>query len=118
MPEYGPICHSWGFRMDLTPLARRPPAPPSEPAPRRKPPAEVPVSQREVFGENLRLAREQQDILQKDLAASVSISRAYLSQIESGVRNTNLDLASALAAAVGKSIDELLEPPRRFPSTR
>lgn len=104
--------------MDLTPLARRPPASIAEPAPRRKPSAEVPASQREVFGENLRLAREQQDILQKDLAASVSISRAYLSQIESGVRNTNLDLASALAAAVGKSIDELLKPPRKPPSRR
>jgi transcriptional regulator with XRE-family HTH domain len=86
--------------------------------PKRKPPAEVPFSQREIFGENLRLAREQQGILQKDLAASVSISRAYLSQIESGVRNTNLDLAFALAAAVGKSIDELLEPPPKSPSAR
>jgi DNA-binding XRE family transcriptional regulator len=73
---------------------------------------------RELFGANLRDARERRGMMQKDLAAAVGLSQGYVSQIELGARNTNLDLAADLAAAVGLSITDLItpqKPPRSRP---
>lgn len=52
---------------------------------------------------------------QEELAKAASIQRPYLTQIEAGQRNPSLDVAEALARAVGKSLSDLLP---RGPSSR
>jgi transcriptional regulator with XRE-family HTH domain len=45
-----------------------------------------------MFGEALRLIRTFHDVSQIDLAASLDISRSYLSEIESGKKTPSIDL--------------------------
>lgn len=78
----------------------------------------MPESLRALFGSNLKAARIKAGLSQKDLGAAVGIAQAYVSQVEAGGRNIGLDLAEALAGAVGKSVRDLLKPSRSRPPYR
>lgn len=68
------------------------------------------LSPREVFGRNLRLTRRLKEISQEDLALSADLSRTYVSEVERGIRNVSIDNMGALAAALGVSLRDLVDP--------
>ena len=60
-------------------------------------------------GENpIRVWREHRGLTQQQLADLAGISKPYLSQLESGRRGGSIDVLSALARALGLSIDDLI----------
>ena len=60
-------------------------------------------------GENpIRVWREHRGLTQQQLADLAGISKPYLSQLESGRRSGSIDVLSALARALGLSIDDLI----------
>lgn len=63
------------------------------------------------FGENLRLARVNAGLTQRDIEARTGIKQAYVSQIEGGKLNPTLATMVALADVVSKDVRELLRPP-------
>ena len=70
----------------------------------------VPDNLRTIFGENLRAARLKAGLTQVELAERAKVERTYVTQIEAGSRNITLDIADALAKAVGKNVRSLLRP--------
>lgn len=68
------------------------------------------LSLREVFGQNLRLARRLKEIFQEDLALSADLSRTYVSEVERGIRNVSIDNMGALALALGVPLLDLVDP--------
>ena len=60
-------------------------------------------------GENpIRVWREHRGLTQQQVADLAGISKPYLSQLESGRRSGSIDVLSALARALGLSIDDLI----------
>ena len=60
-------------------------------------------------GENpIRVWREHRGLTQQQVADLAGISKPYLSQLESGRRGGSIDVLSALARALGLSIDDLI----------
>lgn len=57
----------------------------------------------------LKAWREYRRLSQVDLAAGAGISKAYLSQLENGKRSGAVSTFAALAAALGVTVDDLLE---------
>lgn len=68
----------------------------------------VPTRARAVFSRQLRSARLAAGMTQVELAAAAGVSRPHLSKIETGTENPSLDLAAALARAVGADLADLL----------
>jgi len=64
---------------------------------------------REVFGHNLRRHREALGISQEDLAEKAGLHRTYIGSGERGERNVSIDNMDRLAAAIGSTIQKLLE---------
>jgi DNA-binding XRE family transcriptional regulator len=59
-------------------------------------------------GENpIRVWREYRGLVQPELAESVGISAAYLSQIESGARQGSIEVLRALANGLRVSLDDI-----------
>ena len=58
---------------------------------------------------NLRVIREDRDLLQKDVANALGISRATYSNYEAGLRHPDPDMLKKLADIYAVSIDELLD---------
>ena len=56
---------------------------------------------------NLKAARAQKDMSQKDLAAAVGVSRQTINAIEQGEYNPTIKLCLAICRALGKTLDEL-----------
>ncbi|MFN3546976.1 MAG: helix-turn-helix domain-containing protein [Mesorhizobium sp.] len=56
----------------------------------------------------VRVWREYRGLTAVDLASRVGISPAYLSQIETGARESSLDVMRRIARALGVSIDDLV----------
>jgi transcriptional regulator with XRE-family HTH domain len=69
------------------------PAPPRDPVTSRKELAEV-------FGENLRSARERRHLFQKTLAEAAGLSRDGLSYIERGIHETTIETMLSIARAL------------------
>jgi transcriptional regulator with XRE-family HTH domain len=67
-----------------------------------------PLSAREVFGRNLRVARRLKEISQEELALRADLSRSYLSDVEHGARNVSIDNMSLLAQALGIPLHNLV----------
>jgi transcriptional regulator with XRE-family HTH domain len=63
---------------------------------------------RHTFGVNLRLHREALGLSQEDLAEKAGLHRTYIGSVERGERNVSIDNMERLAAAVGKTIPDLL----------
>ncbi len=62
----------------------------------------------EYFYENLKLAREQKGLSQKDVAEKVGIAKSTYSLYESGNREPNVQTIKKLANVLDVSADELL----------
>ena len=58
---------------------------------------------------NLRIIREEQNLLQKDVAKALGISRATYSNYEAGLRSPDPSMLKKIADFYAVSIDELLD---------
>ena len=56
---------------------------------------------------NLKAARAQKDMSQKDLAAAVGVSRQTINAIEQGEYNPTIKLCRAICRVLEKTLDEL-----------
>lgn len=56
---------------------------------------------------NLKAARAQKDMSQKDLATAVGVSRQTINAIEQGEYNPTIKLCRAICRALEKTLDEL-----------
>jgi len=61
------------------------------------------------IGKNIRRIRKERLLCQIDLAVTVGIDRAYLSEIENGKTNTSINILLAIADALDVSIVKLLD---------
>lgn len=59
------------------------------------------------FGENLKQYREKAGLTQKDLSSRVYVSQAMIGAIEQEIRLPSLQLALALAHALGTDVETL-----------
>lgn len=66
-------------------------------------------SLRQIFGENLRRRRKAMAISQEDLADAAGLHRTYIGSVERGERNVSIDNMERLAAAVGSTVQNLLQ---------
>lgn len=62
-----------------------------------------------AFGENLRRLRREKGMTQGDLAKTVAVWFTAISNIERGESEPSLELAAKLAAALGVTVDELMQ---------
>ena len=62
----------------------------------------------EYFYENLKLAREQKGLSQKDVAEKIGVAKSTYSLYESGNREPNVQTIKKIANALDVSADELL----------
>lgn len=72
-------------------------------------PAEMALFRR--VGENVRAAREAAGLSQYDICRSLGMSQAYISLVESGVRNIGILNLSRIAGICGVDPADLLKPP-------
>ena len=56
---------------------------------------------------DMKAARAQKDMSQKDLAAAVGVSRQTINAIEQGEYNPTIKLCRSICRALGKTLDEL-----------
>ena len=56
---------------------------------------------------DMKAARAQKDMSQKDLAAAVGVSRQTINAIEQGEYNPTIKLCRAICRALGKTLDAL-----------
>ena len=56
---------------------------------------------------NMKAARAQKDMSQKDLATAVGVSRQTINAIEQGEYNPTIKLCRAICRVLGKTLDEL-----------
>lgn len=69
----------------------------------------IEIYDRIAAGENpVRVWRENRGLKVRDLAAKAGIKPAYLSQIETGVRDGSIATNRALARALGLAVDDLV----------
>ena len=61
------------------------------------------------LGQNLRKLRLKKNMSQVDLATSLNVDRAYISNIENGRMNPTLSTLEKLAEAIGVNSSELLK---------
>jgi DNA-binding XRE family transcriptional regulator len=65
-----------------------------------------------IFGENLRVARLQRGLNQREVAARTGLPQQYLSQIELGQQNVTLKTVELLAKVVDRDPSTMLRRPR------
>ncbi|WP_078849603.1 helix-turn-helix domain-containing protein [Streptomyces sp. NRRL F-5126] len=70
-------------------------------------------SVRDLLAANLKAARARQNMSLSRLARLSGLSKATLSQLESGAGNPTIETVSSLARALGEPLTHLLEPPAR-----
>jgi transcriptional regulator with XRE-family HTH domain len=61
----------------------------------------------QLFGERVRVLRQEQGLSQEELAYRAGVHRTYLGGIERGERNPALKNIAAMAEALGVSLSEL-----------
>jgi transcriptional regulator with XRE-family HTH domain len=66
---------------------------------------------RQIFGQSLRRKREQLGISQEYLGEKARLHRTYIGSVERGERNVSIDNMERLAAAIGATIQQLLDAP-------
>ena len=62
---------------------------------------------RVTFGRSVRLTREKLGFSQEDFAERANVHRTYISSIELGKVNVGIEVANALAQALGLRLSEL-----------
>jgi len=65
-----------------------------------------------LFGQNVRLAREQKGWSQDRLSDESGLHRTYISGIERGVRNPTIEIVQQIAVALDVDIQELFADPK------
>ena len=65
-----------------------------------------------LFGQNVRLAREQKGWSQDRLSDESGLHRTYISGIERGVRNPTIEIVLQIAVALDVDIQELFADPK------
>lgn len=73
-------------------------------------PMAEPSDFRRTFARNLRSAREEVGISQRELAKLAGVSQRYISEIETSSKNVSMDVITVLSRHVGKSEIDLLTP--------
>ena len=68
------------------------------------------LSLRKVFARNIRLVRVQAGMSQEAMADEAGLDRAFVGTLERGQRNIAIDNIEKIAAAVGMSAHDLLDP--------
>jgi len=71
-----------------------------------------PLSDREIFGKNVKRARLLKEQSQETLSLDAGLSRSYLGGVERGQRNISIDNMSRLARELGMPLKELVDPDR------
>lgn len=66
---------------------------------------------RSILAWNIRRMRSERGISQERLAADAEIDRAYLSEIEREIGNATIDIMDRIAANMGVSLVDLVQPP-------
>ena len=74
-----------------------------------------PLDLNERFGENVRFARHEAGLLQRELAERCALHRTYICDIELGRRNITLQTVERIAAALGVDPLVLLQDHRQNP---
>lgn len=64
---------------------------------------------RQIFAENLRMARLARKLSQEDLAELADLHRTYVGSVERAERNVSIDNMARLAAALKVSLPSLLQ---------
>jgi len=67
---------------------------------------------REVFGKNIKRARQLKDLSQEAVALEAGMSANYVGDVERGLRNIALDNMARIANALKVPLHELLNPER------
>lgn len=65
---------------------------------------------RQIFGRNVRLARQEQGLTIETLSDAAGLSYSYVGELERGRRNPTLGVVEALAMALNISPHLLLRP--------
>lgn len=63
---------------------------------------------RTTFGRSIRVTRERLGLSQEDFAERANVHRTYISSIELGKVNVGIEVANALASALGLKLSELV----------
>ncbi len=66
---------------------------------------------RDIFGSNVRRAREAQGISLRRFAMVVGLDKTYLSEVERGMRSPTLDTMDRIARGLGTTVAVLLAAP-------
>ena len=66
--------------------------------------------EREIFARNLRRARIDASLSQRELAAATGIAQAHISELENAMHNVCIDTMVKLAQAVRKPLFQLFQP--------
>ena len=61
-----------------------------------------------TLGRTIRLARERLGLSQEDFAERANVHRTYISSVELGKVNVGIEVANALAAALGLKLSDLV----------
>jgi transcriptional regulator with XRE-family HTH domain len=61
-----------------------------------------------TFGRSIRMTREKLGLSQEDFAERANVHRTYISSIELGKVNVGIEVANALASALGLKLSELV----------
>ena len=61
-----------------------------------------------TFGRAIRLAREKLALSQEEFAERANVHRTYISSVELGKVNVGIEVANALATALGLKLSELV----------
>ena len=72
------------------------------------PAKQVEVSFEQYIGGRIRQERQRQNMTQDDFVAKADISKAYLSEVENGIRSIGLYKAANVAAVLGKDLKWLV----------
>lgn len=65
---------------------------------------------KQIFGRNVRKARQALEISQEELGHEIHIDRTYISGIERGLRNPSLDVIARIAQCLKTTPAALLSP--------
>ncbi|WP_246742822.1 helix-turn-helix domain-containing protein [Rhodomicrobium vannielii] len=66
--------------------------------------------EREIFARNLRRARIDASLSQRELAAVTGIAQAHISELENAMHNVCIDTMVKLAQAVRKPLFQMFQP--------
>ncbi|WP_245258038.1 helix-turn-helix transcriptional regulator [Rhodomicrobium vannielii] len=66
--------------------------------------------EREIFARNLRRARIDASLSQRELAAVTGIAQAHISELENAMHNVCIDTMVKLAQAVKKPLFQMFQP--------